>query len=405
MPDTKHTDVARADARYTDDASTGTIKAHDNLSGDIIYTKYSNMECPVTNLPVLVIPEYQNVPIKEGYYTSIKKIGDFIIYFESRGDLQHYDVESFKPVLESFCHAAAVKKPSLHITNMTDTTGRLSFGKLKQHIQFLYENQKETTGVILIQEPSWLKPFIYQALRLLKPSFIYVSVTTYRDALIEAQRILNQNASKSASTTRDTVPTGLSLQSKNTSRTEETILSSQIIPTVDSGAFTSAVASNEADNAKDEDHLPKKTGKPWHFHDIIFKPEWEYHNAETDYRCRIGAMPHQLFYVSLHGTLSQPDDISKSFSLLKSVIEENRLMGIPYFILDYSEVAAVRSIGLRQQFAKEVKKQLAETDNLNAVSVIINPDRLNRIAIRLFAPFVKQESIIVDSLEEAFIEN
>jgi two-component system, cell cycle sensor histidine kinase and response regulator CckA len=136
--------------------------------------------------------------------------------------------------------------------------------------------------------------------------------------------------------------------------------------------------------------------------DVIFSPEWEYVNHEADLKYRIGAISGQLIYISMHGELKSSKDIDKAGSLLEKVSLENGLTEIPFIVVDYSELSAISSIRLRQQFAKEAKRVNEITNNTEAIQIAINPDRTNRMAIKLFAPFLKQKIVIVDSVDEAF---
>ena len=146
----------------------------------------------------------------------------------------------------------------------------------------------------------------------------------------------------------------------------------------------------------------EQQSKPISFKDIIFKPEWVYENPENDYKYQVGYIPGVLFYVSMHGNLSDLKDVKKSSDLATKVLEENNLRKLPYIITNFSELAAIRSFRCRQQFAKEVKKRMQETDNNVGARIIIKPDRFNRALITPFAPFINVRYIITNSIEETF---
>lgn len=305
-------------------------------------------ECPVSGLQIISIPEFSDIHLGEDYCLSLKKIGDSIVYIKTKANLIHHDLSRFNSVVENFCKSAEVKKPYVQIADITSSTGRISFSSIKKHASFFLENKNTVAGIVMIEGPSWLMPIVDQGLRLFKPSFKVVSVKKYSDAISAAINILEK-------------------------RTEE----------IQSGA-------------------DKKSKTPLTFKDIILKPEWEFFNSATGYRYRIGCIPDFLLYISMHGTLCNSHDIANSSLLVRTVIEENRLRNIPYIITDFSELSAIKSIRLRQQFAKEVKKGVADTENNNATRIILNPDSFNRVLIKAFTPFMNTRYIISNSIDEVF---
>ncbi|HSW60195.1 MAG TPA: ATP-binding protein, partial [bacterium] len=105
---------------------------------------------------------------------------------------------------------------------------------------------------------------------------------------------------------------------------------------------------------------------------------------------------------SIQGQICESHDIIKSGLMVRRIMEENGLRKIPYIITDFSKLAAIRSFRLRQLFAKEVKKGVADTDNTGAVRIIIKPDSFNRALIKAFSPFLNARYLITESLQETF---
>ena len=301
-------------------------------------------KCPVTGMKVVMLPEFTDVPINKDYSTTLQKVGENIVYVQSRGSLKNVDLDKFNQLVEEFCAAAGVKKPFVQIRNLSELTGRLSFKNIKKQMYYFNEHRATMTGIVFIEEPFWFKPFINQGLRFFSPTpFKVVSAKNYNEAVNSAVRMLEQ---------------------KN-DQTEQ-------------------------------------QSKPIIFKDIIFKPEWVYENPENDYKYQVGYIPGVLFYVSMHGNLSDLKDVKKSSDLATKVLEENNLRKLPYIITNFSELAAIRSFRCRQQFAKEVKKRMQETDNNVGARIIIKPDRFNRALITAFAPFINVRYIITNSIEETF---
>ncbi len=298
-------------------------------------------------LPILILPEFTDLQNHGNYYTSFKKIGDSVVYVKSRGNLKNFDLDKFIADNDAFCKVAGIKKPYVQIYDLATVSGRLHFGTLKNQMRFFYENQDALSGLVIIDVPSWVKPFINQGLRLLKPNFRFVSAINYADAVNAAQQILDG-----------------SIQHR-------------------------------------PDWTFKSTHKALSFKDLLFNDEWEYNNAKTGFRYKLGCIPGYLLYASIHGSTKEAGDILSAGSLLEKVMLENRLSGIPFMIADYSETEH-NSIHIRQLYAKEVKRITSKTQNMDVVQFIVNASRLNKIAIKLFATFVKRQFLFVDSVDEAF---
>ncbi len=299
----------------------------------------SEEKCPVSGQPIVTLPEFTDVHINRDYHTTLKKIGDSIVYVQSRGDFKNLDLDKFYNVVEDFCVVAGVKKPYLQIRNLSNLKGRISFKNIKKQMYHFHEHRDTMIGIIFIEEPSWLRPFINHSLIFFKPSkFKTASVKNYSDAVVTAQKIL----------------TGLSFN------------------------------------------------RSLRFKDLVFKPEWVYSNPDTDFKYKLGCIPGYLLYISLHGTLSNSKEVSDCDRLARKVMKENNLIDIPYILTDFTHLTSIKSLRLRQLFAKGVKKGVADTKNNNAARIIINPDKFNRSLIKAFAPFLNARYIIVDSVDEVF---
>lgn len=302
------------------------------------------MICPVSGLPVLTLTEFTDVQLNEGYAVTLKKIGNSIVYIDTVANFKYHDLDKFNALVANFCIAADVRKPYVQIRDLSSSTGRLSFKAIKRNAAFFLENQDTMIGLVMIEGPSWLMPLATQGMNLFKHSFRVASVRNYSDAVVTAVNILKGR----------------------------------------------------------KDNIKCASDRPVCFEDVIFKPEWVYENGGNGYKYKIGCIPQYLLYISLYGNLCSSGDIKNSAFLLMDVISKNNLTGIPYILTDFSELASIKSVRLRQQFVKEVKKGINVTDNHNAIRIVINPDRFNRAVIKAFAPFLNARYIITESLEETF---
>jgi len=303
--------------------------------------------CPVSGLPIHTLPGFTRVLIKGDYYISLQKIGDSIVYIDAEASLKNHDLDKFNAVVESFCTEAGVKKPYVQIRNLASITGRLTFSIMKKQIRHFYNHQDTMTGLVLLNGPAWIKPFISQGMRYFKPTFRVASVTHYADAIRAAQKI----------------------------------------------------QAGKMDNPYDTPG--KGTGRSLRWENVVFKPEWEYQDKNHPFRYKIGCIPGKLLFTSVHGKARHADDILNSTTLLEKVMEENQLSGIPFMIADYSETENT-SIQVRQLYAKEIKRITSQTHNEDVTQFIVGASMFNKVSIRLFSAFVKRKFVFVKSVHEAF---
>lgn len=134
----------------------------------------------------------EKILIKGDNYISLKKIGDSIVYMVSEpgSNLKNHDLDRFNSVIDSFCADTGVRKPYVQIRNLGATTGRVSFNVMKREIRYFYDNQETMVGLVLLNGPSWLKPFISQGMRYFNPKFRIAIADKYDDAVNAAYKIL-----------------------------------------------------------------------------------------------------------------------------------------------------------------------------------------------------------------------
>ncbi len=303
--------------------------------------------CPVTGLPTISLRKFTDVQIKDDYFISLQKIGDSVVYIDGHGNLKNHDLDRFNEVIEGFCKEAGVKSPYVQIRNLAAISGRLTFSVTKKQISYLYENQHTMIGLVIIQGPAWFKPFISQGMRYFKPDFRVATVDNYTDSMEAAQKIL----------------------------------------------------AGQMENPYDTS--AKETSRSWHPDELIFKPEWDYQSSDNPFKFRVGCIPGNILFTSIHGTTRNPEDILLASALLEKVMDENRLTSIPFMIADYSETDKT-SIQIRQLYAKEIKRITSKTQNEDVTQFIINASMANKVSIRLFSAFVRRSFIFVKSVAEAF---
>ena len=148
--------------------------------------------CPESGLPILTLPEFCRVLIKGDNNISLQKIGDSIVYMvsEANSNLKNHDLDRFNTVVENFCSEAGVKTPYVQIRNLGTAKGRVPFSVMKREVRYFYDNQQTLLGLVLLNGPTWLKPFISQGMRYSNPKFRIAIVDNYADAIKAARQIL-----------------------------------------------------------------------------------------------------------------------------------------------------------------------------------------------------------------------
>lgn len=300
--------------------------------------------CSVSGLPTLILPEFNDLKLHEGYHTTFQKIGSSILFIQSRGSLNHHDADLFYSKIDRFCREAEVHEPYVQIRDFSHLEGRASLPALKKQLRWLYQQRNRMIGLVMINKPSWITSFVARWLLFFGNQIKVAFVDSYEEAVHTAQNILSEE------------PLRL-----------------------------------------------RQSPDSYQYEDIQFKPEWEYHDPEIHFKFRIGSIPGHLLFTSIHGTPTNTTHVTQSCLLLEKVMRENQLINIPYMIADYTD-AGVTSIFIRQAYAKEIRRITLETKNSDVTQFIINASTFNKIAIRIFSTFVKRRIVFVDTPEEAFIK-
>jgi len=305
-------------------------------------------QCSEKELPVTSLEHYTHVVINEGYSTSLKKIGNSIVFIQSKGSLRSYDIEKFNTVVDSFCLEAGVKKPYVQIRDLQYIQGRVSFKTLQKQRKYFLENQANLLGYISIHEPGWMKVFINHGIKLFKPQMKFYAATNYDEALSRATQMLQE--------------IGFKTHAANTSLKGNVLNPDQ----------------------------------------IIFKPEWEYYNPSSQYSVKVGAIPGRLFYISMQNKPLSQDELKPALKMVDSVMQENNLNGIKWNINNFNGLKGGWGFKLRSYFLREVNSINHRHHNQQATVIIIGANQLRAILSRLFSFFLSQKMVFVDSVDEAF---
>lgn len=135
---------------------------------------------------------FTNVDFGNGYFFSVRKIGDSIIYSSSKGNMKHSDVLRHYQMIEKFIDHAGVKKPYVEIRDYINLTGKPNTSQKDLQKKYLFEHKHDFAGVIVCNIPDWLRillritPYLFNI-----PSEIVIC-KDYPQAVRKAIHILNK---------------------------------------------------------------------------------------------------------------------------------------------------------------------------------------------------------------------
>ena len=145
------------------------------------------------------------------------------------------------------------------------------------------------------------------------------------------------------------------------------------------------------------------SNKNLRFEDVVFKPEWQYYNLQTNFRYTIGIIKSRFLYVSTHGKSNNIEDLKNATHLLDLAFEEGNLQGTQYFnITDFSDVIDTTSLSEKRYYANEVKRINEKYQCSPKLSIICGLSIGMKISVKLFSTFVNQRFVFVDTIEQAF---
>ena len=136
--------------------------------------------------------------------------------------------------------------------------------------------------------------------------------------------------------------------------------------------------------------------------DVEFRPEWEYHNPATGFRCRSGLISQRrIVYTFFEGNIDLPD-AQRGIVTLEHLFEHGLLGSKKYTrIADYTRVKK-SSLSARKYYARRVNELNEKFNSMPRVTYVCGASFSLKSTLRLFAAFVRQRFVFVDSLEEAF---
>jgi signal transduction histidine kinase/ActR/RegA family two-component response regulator len=319
---------------------------------DIDLSMLIKHKCPITGLPTVSNPKFNDVIIEDNYSVSLLKIHNSIVVVTSKGNAAYVNetsINKLTSLIDEFCDVTAVVKPYVQIRNLSQLSGRLKIGVMKKQTLYFKENQDIIKGVVLIKGNSALRTFINITIRFLNPSIRVVYKDNYESAIDEALKILKRTPS---------------LTSDKLYEEDEFLLS---------------------------------------YSDIHFSPQFEYKNKETGFIFNSGYIPAVGNYHYLQGFMTCDKDIMEIASIVEKVIQESPLKGNSLFsIADLTQLEDKISFRIRYKFAKEIKKVITKFKLLDVPIIVITQSNFLRNAARFFFAIAGQKLTLVSVREDAF---
>ena len=137
------------------------------------------------------------------------------------------------------------------------------------------------------------------------------------------------------------------------------------------------------------------------YKDIIFKPQWEYRNADSGFVHINGVIPGKLFFSSITGS-PNAEDVKNIppilYDLYKNATFRNKTI---LRIADYKN-ASFADISIRQSYASLLTKLNKEYNCITEKILICGADKMIKAQAQLFSAYINQEILFFNTVEEAF---
>jgi len=143
-----------------------------------------------SELPILELENFQNVPLAENYFVNIQKIGDSIVYTRNRGDMRQFDSDKFFLLLNRFIEEAKVEKPIVQIRNYENLTGITSEKQIEKQRNYMLEHQDDYIALLLCNTPFWLRIASTATYKKGIASTMFEVLNTFESALQRAEELI-----------------------------------------------------------------------------------------------------------------------------------------------------------------------------------------------------------------------
>ncbi len=134
---------------------------------------------------------------------------------------------------------------------------------------------------------------------------------------------------------------------------------------------------------------------------IEFRPEWSVENPDNGFHYHSGVIPGKLFLTSIHGLANQ-DDAERVVRTLPDIFRDGGLTDCRYIrIADYQNVIQP-PLQTRIQYANALNRLNRLHNSWPDITYICGASPLLKTTLRLFALYVKQHFVFVNSVSDAF---
>jgi signal transduction histidine kinase len=297
--------------------------------------------CPATSLSVVSIDEFTEYEFTGGFKSTLKKIGDNIVYLEIIGNFAYYNDEVYRSFYDRFLEAAQVKEPHIQIRDLLKQTGEIPIKQIIKNINYNIANQHRIAGVVFIGVTKWLKLLINSGAKFFPHSTKYITAADYLEALLAAQELNN--------------------------------------------------------NKTHSDHLN------FQLDHVIFQDEWEYHNPTTGFIARLGVIPHKLLYITTEGNATELKDLNQYLSLIDRVVKTMQFRKDNYYVIvDISNLKEGIPLNNKFFFANKLRQIEKENQFFPRHTILCGANFFYRTSFKLFTTFLKQRFVFADHTEQAF---
>jgi signal transduction histidine kinase/CheY-like chemotaxis protein len=147
--------------------------------------------------------------------------------------------------------------------------------------------------------------------------------------------------------------------------------------------------------------IQENTQHLFRYGQIEFRPEWRVDNPDSGFHYHSGVIPGKLFFTTINGLATQ-DDAERIVRTLPDIFRDGGLTDCRYIrIADYLNVTQP-PLQTRIQYANALNRLNRLHNTWPDITYVCGASPLLKTTLRLFALYVKQRFVFVNSVSEAF---
>jgi signal transduction histidine kinase len=295
-------------------------------------------KCPVTGLDILEDPKWINIPHKNNYKYTFKKIGDSIVFSENSGDMANTDMSKYHGLLDNFIKDTKIKEPFVELRSFNHLTGKPPAHELQKQRDYLSKNHDRITGLVLFGMPLWLRVLTSSAAKL-NPTPIQIAIfKDYESGIKNATDILKSKPK---------------------------------IKSID-------------------------------FNMLEFRDTWALEDKNSDFSYKAGLIPGKVFFSIMTGSNISKENLESVKPVLNQIFLDGDFKDTEYIRIVECSKLINASIKGRKDYASLINNLNKHYNAKPYISYICGANLFIRTTLASFKPFLKHKFVFVDSIDQAF---